>query len=177
MSRVGKYPVDVPAGVTVAVKDGEVTVKGKLGSLSRQFPAEVGIKVNGNQVEVARLSTSKQARAMWGTARATIQNMVTGVSAGFTKRLEINGVGFRAAVQGKEVLLNLGYSHDVRYAIPNGITIVAEKPTLLVVSGSDRAQVGQVSAEIRAWREPEPYKGKGIQYEGEKILRKEGKKK
>ena len=177
MSRVGKYPVDVPAGVTVTIKDNEVTVKGKLGSLSRKFPVDVGIQLVGNQVQVARLSTSKQARAMWGTARATIQNMVTGVSTGFNKRLEINGVGFRAAVQGKEVLLNLGYSHDVRYAIPEGISIVAEKPTLLVVSGSDRARVGQVSAEIRSWREPEPYKGKGIQYEGEKILRKEGKKK
>ncbi|MCX8505391.1 MAG: 50S ribosomal protein L6 [Alphaproteobacteria bacterium] len=177
MSRVGKYPVEVPTGVTVTIKDNEVTVKGKLGSLSRKFPLDVGIQLVGNQVQVARLSTSKQARAMWGTARATIQNMVTGVSTGFNKRLEINGVGFRAAIQGKEVLLNLGYSHDVRYAIPEGISIVAEKPTLLVVSGSDRAQVGQVSAEIRSWREPEPYKGKGIQYEGEKILRKEGKKK
>lgn len=177
MSRVGKYPVSVPAGVTVTVNGLTVTTKGKLGELSRAFSNDVDVSVDDGKVVVQPRSTSKQARTMWGTARATINNMVIGVSQGFTRRLEINGVGYRAAIQGSEVVLNLGYSHDVRYAIPQGISIVAEKPTLLVISGSDRQKVGQVAAEIRSYRGPEPYKGKGIKYEEETILRKEGKKK
>ena len=182
MSRIGKYPVEIPAGVTVAVNAGLVSVKGKLGTLERRFSDEVAITVEGNLVTVTppskvKKEQSKIARAMWGTSRAIIQNMVIGVSTGFSKRLEINGVGYKAAVEGKNVKLNLGYSHDVLFAIPEGITIAAEKPTLLVVSGADKQRVGQVAAEIRAWRGPEPYKGKGIKYETETILRKEGKKK
>lgn len=177
MSRVGKYPVAVPAGVTVTVNEGLVTTKGKLGELSRAFSTDVEVKVEDGKVVIVPRSQTKQSRAMWGTARSTINNMIIGVSTGFTRKLEINGVGYRAAVQGKEVQLNLGYSHDVKYEIPTGISIVAEKPTLLAISGADKQKVGQVAAEIRSYRGPEPYKGKGIKYEEETILRKEGKKK
>lgn len=177
MSRVGKNPVQIPSGVTAAVAGRVLKVKGKLGELSLPLSDDIEATIENDAVTVTPRSESKQARAMWGTTRALVNNMVKGVSQGFTRRLEINGVGYRAAIQGKEVVLNLGYSHDVKYPIPQGITIVAEKPTLLVISGSDRQQVGQVAAEIRGFRGPEPYKGKGIKYAEETVLRKEGKKK
>ncbi|GFZ98606.1 50S ribosomal protein L6 [Elstera cyanobacteriorum] len=177
MSRVGKYPVSVPAGVTVSVKDGVLEAQGKLGTLSLTLSSDVETTVDGNSVTVKPVSETKQARAMWGTTRAHINNMVKGVSTGFTRKLEINGVGYRADVQGKVVKLKLGYSHDIDYDLPEGITVVAEKPTLLAISGADRQKVGQVAAEIRRFRGPEPYKGKGIKFEEETILRKEGKKK
>lgn len=177
MSRVGKNPVQIPSGVTAAIAGGELKVKGKLGELSLRLSDEIEAKLENESVAVTPRTNSKQARAMWGTTRALVNNMVKGVSQGFTRRLEINGVGYRAAIQGKEVVLNLGYSHDVKFEIPTGVTIVAEKPTLLVISGADRQKVGQVAAKIRGFRGPEPYKGKGIKYEEETLIRKEGKKK
>ena len=177
MSRVGKYPVAVPSGVTVAITGRIVSAKGKLGELKLDLTDEVDATMEDNQVVVKPRSESKRARTMWGTTRANINNMVKGVSQGFTRKLEINGVGYRAAVQGKELVLQLGYSHDVKYPIPQGITITAEKPTLLAITGADRQRVGQVAADIRGFRGPEPYKGKGVKYEDETILRKEGKKK
>jgi large subunit ribosomal protein L6 len=177
MSRVGKYPVAVPAGVTVSVKDGVFLAQGKLGELSLPLSKDIETTVDGSSISVKPVTETKQARAMWGTTRALINNMVKGVSTGFTRKLEINGVGYRADVQGKVVKLKLGYSHDIDYALPEGITVVGEKPTLLAISGADRQKVGQVAAEIRRFRGPEPYKGKGIKFEEETILRKEGKKK
>ncbi len=177
MSRIGKYPVPVPSGVTVAVVGRTLTAKGKLGELSLDLSDEIDAEVADSKVTVTPRSQSKQARTMWGTTRALVNNMVHGVSQGFTRKLEINGVGYRASIQGSEVVLQLGYSHDIRYPIPKGITIVAEKPTLLAISGSDRQRIGQIASEIRAFRGPEPYKGKGVKYEEEVINRKEGKKK
>ena len=177
MSRVGKNPVEVPAGVEVAVKGGLVSAKGKLGSLDYQANQDVEITQKDGKVWVTPVNDSKRARAMWGTARARIQNMVTGVSEGFKKELEISGVGYRAAVQGKALNLQLGFSHDVAYPIPEGIDIKCEKPTSISISGADKQKVGQVAAEIRSYRPPEPYKGKGVKYVDEVILRKEGKKK
>ena len=177
MSRVGKYPVAVPSGVTVAITGRVVSAKGKLGELKLDLTDEVDATMENNEVVVKPRSESKRARTMWGTTRAHINNMVKGVSQGFTRKLEINGVGYRAAVQGKELVLQLGYSHDVKYPIPQGITITAEKPTLLAITGADRQRVGQVAADIRGFRGPEPYKGKGVKYDDETILRKEGKKK
>ena len=177
MSRVGKNPVAIPAGVNVEVSGGKVSAKGKLGALSIGLSSDVTVKVENGQVLVQPVGSSKKARMMWGTTRNIVRNMVNGVSAGFSKSLEINGVGYRAAVQGKELILQLGFSHEVKYPIPEGITIKAEKPTALTISGADRQKVGQVAAEIRSYRGPEPYKGKGIKYESETILRKEGKKK
>lgn len=178
MSRVGKYPVKLPSGVTVTVTGQKVTAKGKLGELSYTGSNETTIKLEAdNSVSVTPLSLSKRARTLWGTDRANINNIVQGVSEGFTKTLEIEGVGLKAAVQGKEVVLNLGFSHEIRYAIPAGITVKAEKPTVLVITGNEKQVVGQVAAEIRGFKKPEPYKGKGIRYAGEYILRKEGKKK
>jgi large subunit ribosomal protein L6 len=177
MSRVGKYPVEVPAGVQVAVSGGLLTVKGKLGELSLPLTDRVETKVEGNKVIVAPRGNSTPARMMWGTTRALVANMVKGVSTGFSKTMEITGTGYRAAVNGKNLVINLGFSHDVVYPIPEGITVVCERPTAIKVSGTDKRLVGQVCAEIRAWRPPEPYKGKGVKFEGEAILRKEGKKK
>jgi large subunit ribosomal protein L6 len=177
VSRVGKYPVAVPSGVTVAITGRVVSAKGKLGELKLDLTDEVDATMENNEVVVKPRSDSKRARTMWGTTRAHINNMVKGVSQGFTRKLEINGVGYRAAVQGKELVLQLGYSHDVKYPIPQGITITAEKPTLLAITGADRQRVGQVAADIRGFRGPEPYKGKGVKYDDETILRKEGKKK
>jgi len=177
MSRVGKNPVAVPSGVDVSIAEGVLTAKGKLGVLTLPLSSSVVTEVADGKVTVTPKDESKHARAMWGTTRALVNNMVKGVSVGFTRKLEINGVGYRAAVQGKELQLQLGYSHDVKFDIPDGITIVAEKPTLLAISGADRQRVGQVAAVIRDFRGPEPYKGKGIKYEEETILRKEGKKK
>jgi large subunit ribosomal protein L6 len=177
VSRVGKYPVAVPSGVTVAITGRVVSAKGKLGELKLDLTDEVDATMENNEVVVKPRSESKRARTMWGTTRAHINNMVKGGSQGFTRKLEINGVGYRAAVQGKELVLQLGYSHDVKYPIPQGITITAEKPTLLAITGADRQRVGQVAADIRGFRGPEPYKGKGVKYDDETILRKEGKKK
>ena len=177
MSRVGKNPVEVPAGVEVAVKGGLVSAKGKLGNLDFQATDDVEITQEDGKVWVKPVNDSKKARAMWGTARSRIQNMVQGVSEGFKKELEINGVGYRAAVQGNSLNLQLGFSHDVAYPIPEGIEIKCEKPTAISISGADKQKVGQVAAEIRSYRPPEPYKGKGVKYADEVILRKEGKKK
>jgi large subunit ribosomal protein L6 len=177
MSRVGKNPVPIPQGVTVDVAGGMATVKGKLGTLTLPISKNVEISVADGKVVVKPLSESQDARIMWGTTRANLRNMVDGVSKGYSKALEINGVGYRASVQGKNLQLQMGYSHDVLYPIPEGITIKCEKPTAVLISGYDKQKVGQVAAEIRAVRPPEPYKGKGIKYDTEKILRKEGKKK
>ena len=177
MSRVGKKPVAVPAGVTAKVDGQTVSVKGPKGELKFTAHDEVAVTMAGNEITVAPRSMSKQARSAWGTARAMINNIANGVSKGFEKKLEINGVGYKAAIAGKQLQLSLGYSHDVNYEIPDGISIVTPKPTEIVVSGIDRQRVGQVAAEIRAYRGPEPYKGKGVKYAGEFIFRKEGKKK
>lgn len=177
MSRVGKHPVELPQGVTAEVKGHTVAIKGKLGNLSIEFPAEVDVKMEAGKLSVTPRLNSQRARMMWGTTRNNLNNLVKGVSEGFRTVLEIEGVGFKAAVQGKELVLNIGFSHEVRYKIPDGITIKAEKPTVIAITGSDRQKVGQVAAEIRGLKKPEPYKGKGIKYEGEKIRRKEGKKK
>jgi large subunit ribosomal protein L6 len=177
MSRVGKYPVTVPSGVTVEIANRILKAKGKLGELSLRLSDEVDAKLEGGKVVVTPRSETKRARTLWGTTRAHVNNMVGGVSKGFSKTLEINGVGYRAQVQGKNLQLQLGFSHDVIYPIPAGVTIKCEKPTQITISGADRQRVGQVAAEIRAFRKPEPYKGKGIKYDDERILRKEGKKK
>ena len=177
MSKVGKKPVDIPAGTTPKVEGQLVSVKGPKGELSFIVPDDVAVKLEGNQITVDPRTETKRARALWGTSRARINNLVTGVTKGFEKKLEITGVGYKAAVEGRNLNLSLGYSHPVLYAIPTGIAIVTPKPTEILVSGIDRQQVGQVAAEIRAYRGPEPFKGKGVKYEGEFIFRKEGKKK
>lgn len=177
MSRVGKHPVALPQGVTAEVKDHVVAVKGKLGNLSLNFPPEVEVKVADGKLSVTPLHDSQRARMMWGTTRNNLNNMVKGVTDGFKQVLEIEGVGFRAAVQGKDLVLQIGFSHEVKYAIPEGIAIKAEKPTVIAITGFDRQKVGQVAAEIRGLKKPEPYKGKGIKYQGERVRRKEGKKK
>jgi len=177
MSRVGKYPVPVPAGVQVALQGRTVVAKGKLGELKLDLTDEVDVEIAGNAVAVKPRRDDRRSRTMWGTTRSLINGMCVGVSTGFTKSMEITGTGYRAAVQGKDLVLALGFSHEVRYAIPEGITIVCERPTAVKVSGADKQRVGQVAAEIRAYRGPEPYKGKGVRYTDEQILRKEGKKK
>jgi large subunit ribosomal protein L6 len=177
MSRVGKYPVPVPAGVQVALQGRTVVAKGKNGELRLDLTDEVDVTVDAAQVAVAPRGADRRARTMWGTTRSLIQSMVTGVSTGFTKTMEITGTGYRAALQGNDLVLNLGYSHEIRYPVPKGIKITCEKPTTVKVEGADKRQVGQVAAEIRAYRGPEPYKGKGVRYDNEVILRKEGKKK
>ncbi|MFM2443104.1 MAG: ribosomal protein [Pseudomonadota bacterium] len=177
MSRIGKKPVAVPAGVTAKVDGQAVSVKGSKGELSFVVPDDVEVKLEDNAIKVDPRSETKRARAMWGMSRSMISNLVTGVSAGFSKTLEITGVGYKAAVVGKNVQLSLGFSHEVVYPIPAGVTIVTPKPTEINISGSDKRQVGQVAAEIRAYRGPEPYKGKGVRYSNEFIFRKEGKKK
>ena len=177
MSRVGKYPVEVPAGVTVAVVGRILSATGKLGSLSLPLTDHVDAAVEGGKVTVTPRGNAAQARMMWGTTRALVASMVKGVSEGFTRTLEINGTGFRASVQGKNLVINLGFSHDVVYPVPAGITITTPRPTAITVTGTDKRQVGQVGAEIRSFRPPEPYKGKGVKYENEQIRRKEGKKK
>jgi large subunit ribosomal protein L6 len=177
MSRIGKHPVVLPQGVTAEVKGHTVAVKGKLGSLSLTLTPDVEVKIDGGKIVTSPANDTQRARMMWGTARNNIQNMIKGVTEGFKITLEIEGVGFRAAMQGKDLVLQLGFSHEVKYHIPEGIAIKAEKPTVISISGHDRQKVGQVAAEIRAMKKPEPYKGKGIKYAGEKIRRKEGKKK
>ncbi len=177
MSRVGKYPVPVPSGVQVALQGRTVVAKGRNGELKLDLTDEVDVEIADNQVAVKPRRDDRRSRTMWGTTRSLINSMVTGVSTGFTKSMEINGTGYRAAVQGSDLVLNLGYSHDVRYPIPAGIKITCERPTAIRVEGADKQRVGQVAAEIRAYRGPEPYKGKGVRYTDEQILRKEGKKK
>jgi large subunit ribosomal protein L6 len=177
MSRVGKYPVPIPQGVQVALQGRTLVAKGKLGELKLPLTDDVDVEVRDNQVAVNPRRDDRRSRTMWGTTRSLVNGMVTGVSTGFTRNMEISGTGYRAAVQGKDLVLNLGYSHEVRYPIPEGIRITCERPTSIKVEGADKQRVGQVCAEIRAWRPPEPYKGKGIRFENEQILRKEGKKK
>ena len=178
MSRIGKHPVVVPGGVTVAVEGQRVSAKGKLGELAALLPPEVSIVLEDGRVTVApRDKEEKRDRAMWGMSRSIVQNLVKGVSEGFTRRLEISGVGYRAAVDGKVLNLQLGYSHDIKYAIPDDIQVAVDTPTSIAITGADRQRVGQIAAELRAFRKPEPYKGKGIRYDDEVILRKEGKKK
>jgi large subunit ribosomal protein L6 len=177
MSRIGKNPVPIPAGVQVELAGQMLNVSGGKGKLSLPISTDVTAMIADGAVTIAPKDESKRARAMWGTTRALVNNMVTGVSAGFTRTLEINGVGYRAAVQGKILNLQLGYSHDIAYPIPDNIQIACERPTLIAVTGADRQRVGQVAAEIRGYRPPEPYKGKGIKYSDEFVRRKEGKKK
>jgi large subunit ribosomal protein L6 len=177
MSRIGKNPVPIPAGVQVQLAGQVLTARGALGSLSLAVSGDVTATVADGKVTIAPNGDSKRARSMWGTTRALVSNMVTGVATGFTRTLEINGVGYRAAVQGNVLNLQLGYSHDIPYPIPQDVKIACERPTLISITGADRQRVGQVAAEIRAYRPPEPYKGKGIKYSDETVRRKEGKKK
>ena len=177
MSRIGKKPVSLPQGVTATVSGQTVTAKGPKGELKFVVNDEVLVKMENNQIAVEPRDQSKAARSKWGMSRTQIVNILEGVKNGFEKKLEINGVGYRAAMQGKNLQLALGFSHDVVYETPKGITISVGKPTEITVSGVDKQQVGQVAAEIRKFRGPEPYKGKGVKYAGERIVRKEGKKK
>ena len=177
MSRIGKRPVTIPSGVTAAVDGQTVKMKGPKGQLQFVVHDDVEVKLDKNVVTVNPRVETNRARALYGTARAQIANLVEGVTKGFEKKLEITGVGYRAAMQGKNLQLALGYSHDVVYAIPEGIQIAVPKPTEITITGSDIQRVGQVAAEIRAYRPPEPYKGKGVKYANEFIFRKEGKKK
>jgi large subunit ribosomal protein L6 len=177
MSRVGKRPVVVPSGVTATVEGQTVKMKGPKGQLQFIVHDDVEVKFEGGEVKVAPKFKTNRAQAMYGTARAQVANLVEGVTKGFEKKLEITGVGYRAAMQGKNLQLALGYSHDVVYAIPEGITIAVPKPTEITITGTDSQRVGQVAAEIRSYRPPEPYKGKGVKYANEFIFRKEGKKK
>ena len=177
MSRIGKKPVPVPAGVTASVEGQKVSVKGPKGELFFVANDEISVKLEDNAVVVQPINDSKDARSKWGMSRTMIENLFKGVKDGFERKLEINGVGYRAAMQGKNLQLSLGFSHDVVYEPPQGITIAVPKPTEIVVSGIDKQVVGQVAAEIREYRGPEPYKGKGVKYAEERIVRKEGKKK
>jgi len=177
MSRIGKYPVPVPAGVSVVINDQILTAKGKLGELSLSISGEVTATLEDNTVVVRPANDGKRARTLWGTTRSLVNNLVTGVSTGFAVSLEINGVGYRAAVVGDILNLQLGYSHDIAFPIPDDVKIVCEKPTSITVSGADKQRVGAVAAKIRSYRGPEPYKGKGVKYATETIRRKEGKKK
>jgi large subunit ribosomal protein L6 len=177
MSRIGKKPVPVPAGVTVNLSGQNLSVKGPKGEVKFALVEQVLAKLDDGKISIDPRDQSRLARSCWGMSRTMVSNMIKGVTTGYSKSLEISGVGYRAAVQGKNLLLNLGYSHDVSYPIPEGITIQTPKPTEIVVSGIDKQRVGQVAAEIREFREPEPYKGKGVKYAGERIFRKEGKKK
>ncbi len=177
MSRIGKNPVTVPSGVQVQLSGRTLTAIGGLGTLSLVVSNDVTASIAEGAITIAPVNDTKQSRAMWGTTRALVNNMVAGVSKGFSVGLEINGVGYRAAVQGSVLNLQLGYSHDVAFPIPEDVKIACERPTVINVTGADRQRVGQVAAEIRAFRPPEPYKGKGIRYAGETVRRKEGKKK
>jgi large subunit ribosomal protein L6 len=174
MSRVGKLPIAVPSGVTITVDDSEITVAGGKGTLKQFTIPGVTVKQDGDQFVVTRENDEPKNRAKHGLMRALVNNMVVGVSQGFSKKLEINGVGFRVALQGTDLKMNLGFSHDVIYKVPAGVTATVEQNTI-TISGIDKQQVGQVAAEIRALKKPEPYKGKGIKYEGERIIRKSGK--
>ena len=177
MSRIGKKPVIIPEGVTATVDGQTVTAKGPKGELQFVVNKEVLVKMEDGSITVDPRDESKDARAKWGMSRTMVSNIIEGVKDGFEKKLEINGVGYRAAMQGKDVQLSLGFSHEVVYKVPEGVTVACPKPTELVVSGIDKQKVGQVAAEIRGYRPPEPYKGKGVKYADETIFRKEGKKK
>jgi large subunit ribosomal protein L6 len=177
MSRIGKRPVPLPSGGTATTEGQILSVKGPKGTLTLQMRDEINYDISEGEISVQPANGTKQARAFWGMQRTLVQNLVTGVSDGFTKVLEITGVGYRATAQGKSLKLQLGYSHDVNVDVPEGIEIKTPDNTTVEVSGIDRQKVGQVAAEIRRWRKPEPYKGKGIKYRGEYIFRKEGKKK
>ena len=177
MSRIGKNPVSIPSGVSVELDDGGITVKGAKGMLSMAILDDVIVKQEDDSITVAPRDGSKRARAMWGLHRSLIANLVTGVTDGFTKELELIGVGYRAQIQERNLVLQLGYSNDVEYEIPEGVNISCERPTAIKIEGIDKQLVGKVAAEIRGYRPPEPYKGKGIRYVGEYVLRKEGKKK
>jgi large subunit ribosomal protein L6 len=177
MSRIGKRAIAVPSGVTANVEGQTVKIKGPKGALQAALHDDVLVKLENGQIKVEPRAETKRARAQWGTSRTLVANLISGVTKGFEQRLEISGVGYRAAVQGKNLQIALGYSHDVVYPIPEGITIATPRPVEIVISGSDKQKVGQVAAEIREYRPPEPYKGKGIKYADERIFRKEGKKK
>ena len=177
MSRIGKKPVELPSGVTASVSGQTIEVKGPKGTRSFKATDDVTIAVDGNVVTVTPRGKSKRARQQWGMSRTMVANLAAGVSEGFKKELELSGVGYRAQMQGNTLKLSLGYSHDVDFEVPAGITVTSPKQTEIIVEGIDEQQVGQVAANIRAWRKPEPYKGKGIRYKGEFVFRKEGKKK
>ena len=177
MSRIGKKPIALPGGVTATINGGMLSVQGPKGTLSLQLADDINYDVQADAISVQPANDTKRARSFWGMQRTLVQNLVTGVTEGFTKTLEISGVGYRAAAQGKNLKLQLGYSHDVNIPVPEGIDIKTPDPTTVEISGIDRQKVGQIAAEIRRWRKPEPYKGKGIKYRGEYIFRKEGKKK
>ena len=177
MSRIGKKPVSIPSGVTASIDDGQLSVKGPKGTLSLVLREEISYTLENDGILVKPANDSKQARAFWGMQRTLVQNLITGVTDGFTKKLLITGVGYRANAQGRNLKLQLGYSHDVDVAVPEGIEVKTPDTTTVEISGIDKQKVGQLAAEIRRWRKPEPYKGKGIKYDGEFIFRKEGKKK
>lgn len=177
MSRIGKKPVAIPGGVTATIENGTLNVKGPKGTLSMGLSDLIDYKVEGDEIAVKPANDSKQARAYWGMQRTLVSNLVEGVTEGFSKTLEITGVGYRASAQGKKLKLQLGYSHDVDLDVPEGLTVNTPDQTTVEISGIDKQAVGQFAAEIRRWRKPEPYKGKGIKYRGEYIFRKEGKKK
>jgi large subunit ribosomal protein L6 len=177
MSRIGKKPVAIPTGVTANVEGQTVKMKGPKGTLALVLPDDVTVKMDKGAIKVDPRTETNRARAMWGTSRTLVANLVAGVTKGFEDKLDITGVGYRASIQGKNLQIALGYSHDVIYPIPEGIAIVTPKPTEIVITGIDKQKVGQVAAEIRGFRPPEPYKGKGVRYSGEYIFRKEGKKK
>lgn len=177
MSRVGKYPVSIPSGVQVSMDGRTVSAKGPKGTLLYTVTGDIDVKIEGDKIAVLPRNKERQTRMLWGTNRSRIQNIVTGVSVGFKKDLELVGVGYRASVAGNTLTIQLGFSHDIKYPIPQGVEVKCEKPTTISILGSDLQQIGQMAAEIRAYRKPEPYKGKGVKYVGEYILRKEGKKK
>ena len=177
MSRIGKKPVAIPSGVTATVEGGVLSMKGPKGTLTMPMAQEVTWDVQADSIGVIPANDTKRARAFWGMQRTLVQNLVTGVTTGFSKKLLITGVGYRASSQGKKLKLQLGYSHDVDIDVPEGLTVATPDQTTVEISGADKQKVGQLAAEIRRWRKPEPYKGKGIKYDGEYIFRKEGKKK
>lgn len=177
MSRIGKHPVKMPAGVTATISAEEIVIKGKLGELKTHIPSGVTVKQENDEVVVTPVSQSKEHRMLWGTIRANINNMVKGVSEGYTRKLELIGVGYRAQAQGQVLKLSLGYSHDINYQVPAGVKVATPQPTSIELTGIDKQLLGQVASEIRSYRSPEPYKGKGVKYEEETVLRKVGKKK
>lgn len=177
MSRIGKHPVKMPAGVTATISADEIVIKGKLGELRTHLPHGVSVTQENDEIVVRPLSDEKTHRMLWGTVRANINNMVTGVSEGFKRKLELIGVGYKAQMQGNKIKLSLGYSHDIDYELPKGIQCATPQPTIIELSGADKQLLGQVASEIRSYRSPEPYKGKGVKYEEETVLRKVGKKK
>ncbi len=177
MSRIGKKPVAIPGGVTASIEEGVLTVKGPKGTLTLGLSDYIDYKVEGDEIQVNPANDTKQARSYWGMQRTLVSNLVEGVTEGFSKTLEISGVGYRAKAQGSKLNLQLGYSHDVDIDVPEGLDVKTPDQTTVIISGIDKQAVGQLAAEIRRWRKPEPYKGKGIKYQGEYVFRKEGKKK